>query len=77
MTASEEIQQRIERLPESLQEKVLNFIESLADEKENADWQHVSLASAVRGMEDEVTGVGVQELRWEDHHGAKLVLVGM
>ncbi|MBS3821741.1 MAG: hypothetical protein GVY35_12800 [Bacteroidetes bacterium] len=53
MTTSEKIQRQVEQLPESLQQQVLRFAESLADGRADLDWREVSLASAMRGMEEE------------------------
>jgi hypothetical protein len=55
MTTSEKIQRQIEKLPESLQQQVLRFAESLADGQADVDWRNVSLNSAMRGMETEET----------------------
>lgn len=57
MEVSETIKQRVERLPETLQAEVLDFVEYLLSKAERASedeaWSTLSLASAMRGMEDE------------------------
>jgi hypothetical protein len=60
MTTAQAIAERIEALPESAQREVLNFVEFLhfrarpVRVREDDDaWTRFSLASAMRGMEDE------------------------
>jgi hypothetical protein len=60
MLLSERIQERVERLPARLQTQVLDFVEYLlakaereAVQHERRDWSRGSLASALRGMEEE------------------------
>lgn len=56
MAIEERIQEHIQRLPSSLQAEVLDFVEYLvakAERQEEADWTELSLAFAMRGMEDE------------------------
>lgn len=58
MTISERIQQRVQKLPASFQAEVLDFVEYLlakVREREEGDWSDLSLAFAMRGMEDEDT----------------------
>ncbi len=64
MSAVERIQEYIQKLPKRLQVEVLDFVEFLlaraereADQPQEADWMRLSLASAMRGMEDESTPV--------------------
>ena len=57
MTTAERIHEQIQRLPEPLQAEVLDFIEFLMQRqsvrKEDLDWSHLSLAAAMRDIEDE------------------------
>ncbi len=60
MILAKEIVERVQRLPESLQLEVLDFVEFLlaktsgeSAEEENRRWMGFSLQSAFRGMEDE------------------------
>ncbi len=60
MSVTEKIQKKVVMLPKKLQAEVLNFVEYLlmkaeyeATQKEDVEWTNFSLASAMRGMEDE------------------------
>ena len=62
MTVTEIIALHLKRLPEPLQVEVLDFIQYLEtkartrrEAQERKDWSAVSLSSAMRGMEDELT----------------------
>ena len=62
MIVTERIHQYVQKLPESLQAEVLDFVEYLLSkvERETAQqdelaWSHLSLSLAMRGMEDEDT----------------------
>jgi len=58
MTIDEKIQRYTQQLPFALQKEVLDFIEYLvakAERQEETDWTSLSLALAMRGMEDETT----------------------
>jgi hypothetical protein len=62
VTVSEVIVQRLKALPASVQQEVLDFVEFLesrrqerAVQEEDAAWSAFSLASAMRGMEEEET----------------------
>jgi len=62
MTIREQIYEQVSKLPESLQEEVLDFVQHLASRAAADLWSHddlltsnVSLAMAMRGMEDEDT----------------------
>ncbi len=63
MVITERIQQHIQELPASFQAEVLDFVEYLltkADRetlREQRAWSGLSLAFAMRGMEDEATPV--------------------
>jgi len=60
MVVTERIHQYVQRLPASLQVEVLDFVEYLMskleremDEQGGLSWSALSLALAMRGMEDE------------------------
>lgn len=58
MVVVERIQTYLQRLPLSFQIEVLDFVEYLlakAEREERAEWSNLSLAYAMRGMEDEET----------------------
>lgn len=60
MQVTERIQKNVRKLPEIFQAEVLDFVEYLLSKseregmrQEELDWSTYSLASAMRGMEDE------------------------
>ena len=56
MAIVEKIQQYVQRLPTSFQTEVLDFVEYLlmkTGRREESDWSDLSLAFAMRGMQDE------------------------
>lgn len=55
MVLNEKIQEYIRKLPELLQEEMLDYLEFLLVKanREDNEWSRLSLASAMRGMEDE------------------------
>jgi hypothetical protein len=58
MVVTERIQAYLQRLPPPFQTEVLDFVEYLlakVERKERAEWSNLSLAYAMRGMEDEET----------------------
>jgi hypothetical protein len=62
MTTTEAILQRLKLLPASAQQEVLDFVEFLESRRhqhtlrqDEVAWSAFSLASAMRGMEDEET----------------------
>ena len=70
MTTTEAILPHLESLPDSAQREVLDFVkflESRRDEliqrEEDAAWSHFSLASAMRGMEDEESPYTLADLK--------------
>lgn len=56
MKTVDRIYEETSALPETVQREVLDFVEYLAHkiQKENADWSELSVAAALRGLEDEV-----------------------
>ncbi len=61
MTTLESIHQHVQMLPDSLQQEVLDFAkfllfkreQEITPEQDEIEWSEFSLASAMRGMEDE------------------------
>ncbi|MCB9512147.1 MAG: DUF2281 domain-containing protein [Deferribacteres bacterium] len=60
MTTVDRISQQVNQLPQSFQREVLDFIEFLIvksrhklDRDEDSEWSSMSLASAMRDMDDE------------------------
>lgn len=69
MTTAEAISQRIAALPEPAQREVLDFVEFLhtrtkaAVREPDIAWSEFSLASAMRGMEDEPSPYTAADLK--------------
>ena len=65
MVLSEKIQEYIQKLPPSFQEELLDYLEFLLAkaEREDKEWSRLSLASAMRGMEDEPEIYTVTDLK--------------
>ena len=66
MTLDEKIQQYVQKLPRSLQEELLDYVEYLvmkAEQQEQQEWQSLSLSSAMRDMEDESVSYSLSDLR--------------
>ncbi len=65
MAISERIHQYVQMLPDTLQQEVLDFVRFLlfkreqetTPEQDEIEWSDFSLASAMRGMEDEDTPI--------------------
>ena len=55
MVLNEKIQDNIRKLPDSLQEEMLDYLEFLLlkAQRENNEWSSLSVSSALRGMENE------------------------
>ena len=70
MTVAETIIQHVRTLPELVQIEVLDFIEYIETKtatqkcaQEEKDWTMFSLSQAMRGMEDERTYYGPEDLK--------------
>ena len=65
MKLDDVIHQKVQRLPETVQREVLSFVEfvSQRDRVEDDAWSEMSLAGALRGLDDE---------RWPDYTDADL-----
>lgn len=60
MTTAERVSEQVQKLPEPLQAETLDFIEFLMSKtqresvrQEDSDWSNLSLATAMRDIEDE------------------------
>ena len=70
MTLAEKILQKMRLLPEEKQAEVLDFVDFLSQkqaEEENRAWSAFSLASALRGMEDEEELYSLDDLKERFH----------
>lgn len=70
MTLPEKIIQHLQKLPESVQAEVLDFVEYLESKvgahqntQDERDWSTLSLSHAMRGMEDEQTSYSSNDLK--------------
>lgn len=70
MTTAQSIVQRVMSLPEDAQREILDFVEfietRMAEQSrplEDAAWSAMSLASAMRGMEDEESAYTLDDLK--------------
>ncbi len=66
MAVAERIQTYLQRLPPPFQTEALDYIEYLlakAEREERAEWSALSLAYAVRGMEEEAPEYTLADLR--------------
>jgi hypothetical protein len=70
MTTAQTIVQRVMLLPEDVQREVLDFVEFIEtrtvgrpERQEDAAWSALSLASAMRGMEDEESSYTLDDLK--------------
>lgn len=74
MTTTQAIVQHLEALPDSVQREVLDFVEFLESRRGNRvlrgdddQWSDFSLASAMRGMEDEGSPYTAADLKVRCH----------
>jgi len=66
MKLDEKIHQYVQKLPYSLQEELLDFVQYLlmkAKQQEKRDWSSLSLSSAMRDMEDESALYSISDIR--------------
>ncbi|RPI13535.1 MAG: hypothetical protein EHM58_18280 [Ignavibacteriae bacterium] len=64
MTTVQKINNEIKDLPVSVQEKVLQYVESLRREKEEDDaWLDFSLSQAMKGIEDDEINYDENDLK--------------
>ena len=56
MSTAERIRRQIQRLPEPMQQEVLNFVEYLPQKlrKDDQDWSALSIQAVLRDLEDDV-----------------------
>ena len=75
MAIAEKIQHYLQKLPTAFQIEVLDFVEYLlakAERQDERDWSDLSLALAMRGMEDE-DAPKLRSLRHEAVDGAVML----
>ena len=66
MKLDEKIHQYVQKLPYSLQEELLDFVQYLlvkTEQQEKRDWSSLSLSSAMRDMEDESALYSISDIR--------------
>jgi len=63
MSLEEKIIRQVHELPESKKAEVLDFVEYLKAKTEEKEWSGFSLASAMRGMEDEDSLYSLRDIR--------------
>ncbi|MCS6847512.1 MAG: DUF2281 domain-containing protein [Anaerolineae bacterium] len=66
MTIDERIYQQIQKLPRSLQEELLDFVQCLlmkVEHREKQEWLSLSLSSALRDMEDEPVQYSLADIK--------------
>ena len=66
MTLDEKIHQYVQKLPLSLQEELLDYVEFLAtkaEKQEQQEWESLSLSSAMRDMEHESVSYSLSDLK--------------
>jgi hypothetical protein len=63
MNLDEKIIEQIRQLPESKKAEVLDFVEFLKSKTDERSWYELSLSSAMRGMEDEVSPYSLKDLK--------------
>ncbi|MDO9424812.1 MAG: hypothetical protein Q7T40_11580 [Methylobacter sp.] len=66
MNLSEEILATTASLPQSKQQEALDFVEYLklkTEKEENNNWNNFSIASAMRGMENEDSNYSASDLK--------------
>jgi len=71
MTTAQAIMQRLKLLPDQAQREVLDFVDFIESRrkglsvasKDDEAWSNFSLASAMRGMEDEETSYALADLK--------------
>lgn len=66
MTLEEKIYQYVRKLPYSLQEELLDFIQYLlikSEHQEKEEWASLSLSSAMRDMQDEPDLYSVADIK--------------
>jgi hypothetical protein len=67
MNTVEKIIEQLKSMPESDQAEVLDFLEYLKSkegrEKEDSEWSQFSLDSAMRGIEEEPSPYGIEDIK--------------
>jgi len=67
MNIVEKIIEQLKSMPESDQAEVLDFLEYLKSKKrrneEDSEWSRFSLESAMRGIEEESSSYGIEDIK--------------
>lgn len=63
MSLEDKIIQYLHELPESKKAQVLDFVEYPRSKADERDWSDMSLASAMRGMESEISPYSLEDLK--------------
>ena len=63
MTLDKKIHEYVRKLPRSLQEELLDYVEFLVMKAEQQDWEALSLSSALRDMENVSVSYSLSDLR--------------
>lgn len=63
MTTLEKIVENLKTMPESAQTEVLDFVEYLKSKGDDYQWGQFSLDSAMRGIAEEPSPYGVQDIK--------------
>lgn len=66
MKLNQQIQNCIENLPASYEQEILDFLAQLlakAEREEEIEWSEISLSSAMRGMESELSDYSEADLK--------------
>ena len=67
MNIVERIIEQVKTMPESEQSEVLDFVEYLKSKKErkeeDSEWSRFSLDSAMRGIEEEPSPYGIEDIK--------------
>ena len=63
MSFEEKIIRQIHELPEPQKAEVLDFVEYLRSKTEERDWSELSLSSAMRGMENEMSPYSLADIK--------------
>lgn len=63
MNLSDKIIGTLKSLPESKQVEVFDFIEYIKAKNESSEWSNLSLSSAMRGMENEISPYSLNDIK--------------
>ena len=66
MTLDEKIHQYVQKLPQSFQEELLDYVEYLvmkAEQQEQREWESLSISSAMRDLDDDSVSYRLSDVR--------------